>query len=331
LTLHNLCDIMLKVIQNYIFMSQNKLTTFIHNNLIATIIAALIVGGGLSTLAFTAYNSGTKSVQNNVTGTTASPLSSSSIIKSSSIVSSSSAQEIKKETVKETPKSFEVEKPKVVEEVKPAKVTDPVLKKNNTPIEVYNLELTNVRVGGIDPQGKLTYSDSIGRIILFGTQEPYYPSSTLNSKAIYSGLLIPRIDIGELVFEPSKGYLKDIIEPIIPDFSSPRTDANNGRTEFTTNATIPLENTFVSLFRKPSYEGALFYDLKTENNIIIRVFSDNYSEIANDKIGKKYILSGTIEYSTYFNSDNLYKVYNEKPQGDVYVPLNDQKLLIKAQ
>jgi hypothetical protein len=120
-------------------MSQNKITAFIHNNLIATIITALIVGGGLSGLAFSTYNSGAKSVQNKVSSSSIS-LSSSSQIKSSlvtssilssSLTSSSSSEEVKKEVikepVKEAPKTVEVEKPRVIEEIKPIKITTPVL------------------------------------------------------------------------------------------------------------------------------------------------------------------------------------------------------------
>jgi hypothetical protein len=118
--------------QNYIFMSQNKLTTFFHNNLIATIIAALIVGGGLTALGFSAYNSGAKSVQDNVTATTASPQPSSSTIKSSSVsssilsssvISSSSAVEVKKEKAEETQKASEVKNTNVVEPTKIEKKT----------------------------------------------------------------------------------------------------------------------------------------------------------------------------------------------------------------
>lgn len=107
-------------------MSQNKLTTFVHNNLILTLVITLLVGGGLSTLAFSAYNSGAKSVQSN-TSSSSSIISSSyldksssisSSILSSSIISSSSVVEIKKEVVKEVPKTVEVEKPKAVEEIK---------------------------------------------------------------------------------------------------------------------------------------------------------------------------------------------------------------------
>jgi hypothetical protein len=115
-------------------MSQNKIITFFHNNLIATIIAALLIGGGFSALAFSAYNSGAKSVQSNSTSSSSmisssSPIKASSVsslVLSSSIISSSSVEEVKKEVVKEpfkevvkeavkeTPKSVEVEKPKVV-------------------------------------------------------------------------------------------------------------------------------------------------------------------------------------------------------------------------
>jgi hypothetical protein len=115
-------------------MSQNKLTTFVQNNLVATIIAALVVGGGLSTLAFTAYNSGVKSIQSTISSSSSSASSSfqskSSSSLSSSTTSSSSSEEVKKEVakepVKETQKTVEVEKPKVVEAVKntPSKESD---------------------------------------------------------------------------------------------------------------------------------------------------------------------------------------------------------------
>ena len=219
-------------------MSQNKITTFIHNNLIATIIAALIIGGGLSALAFTAYNSGAKSVENSVTATTVSPQSFSSTIKSSSvassIISSSSSQEAKKEvvkeTVKETPKTLEVEKPKVIEEVKNVKIANPANVQAINKIDVTNLELTNVRVGGINPEGKITLSDSMGRIILFNPQDPYYPPTNYAGKASFSGSLKQRTDIGENVFEPIKGFLTDTIEPKIDDMTIINPDMNKTST-----------------------------------------------------------------------------------------------------
>lgn len=40
----------------------------------------------------------------------------------------------------------------------------------------------------------------------------------------------------------------------------------------------------------------------------------------------KYKVSGAVEYSNYFNSLNIYETYNVVYQGDVYTPVNDQKL-----
>jgi hypothetical protein len=90
-------------------MSQNKFSIFVQKNLIATIIVALIIAGGVLALAFSAYNSGAKSVQNNSTissNSSSSYQSKSSSSSSSSLISlavlTSSSQEIKKEAVMQT-------------------------------------------------------------------------------------------------------------------------------------------------------------------------------------------------------------------------------------
>jgi hypothetical protein len=133
-------------------MYQNKYTTFIQNNLVLTIIATLILGGGVSTLAFSVLNPSTKKLtQSNVADSSIEiQSSSSSLIKSnssnssiyisstssvsssvkiSSTISSSSVEELKKEVTKEIPKTVEVEKPKSIAVVDRVKITEPI--KNN--------------------------------------------------------------------------------------------------------------------------------------------------------------------------------------------------------
>jgi hypothetical protein len=334
-------------------MSQNKFTTFIHNNLITTIITALIIGGGLSALAFSTYNSGAKSVQSDVTAITVSSQSSSSVIKSSSvsssilsssIISSSSSEVSKKEPVKETPKTVEVEKAKVVEEVKPTKITDTILKNPDSPTGF-----------GID--GSFSFSNIKLSTPVAGPEVDWF-SLKSDSNEYYNFKHIAGAKTDDIKMYDDIFYVSGTAKLVSPGyydvlsilyFNKINSDQyNNANTISNTqniytdgsgrsNLTIPLENTFAIFYRASSYEGAMFYDFKTENNLIIRVLRSDYPNLKIDFIEKnyclsnclKFVISGTVKYSNYFNADKLYKTYNEVNQGDVYEPFDFQVLSIQ--
>ena len=338
-------------------MSQNKLTTFIHNNLVVTIIASLVVGGGLSTLAFSAYNSGAKSLQSNTSSSLSSVSSSitsksslivSSIV-SSSIISPSSIEEPKKETVKETPKTVEVEKPKVVEVQTPKKEVSRDKYING---KIFNLSridgsLEECENRNHSKDGYPFENDRFDCDVFYLNDND--KKFETNDWSLFNKFRI----IGNAKFQKSLnkdgsfGYYifdKDaIVEPQIDDmtqnapFVSDWIVGENTYDSSIPNATISLENTQVSFYRASSYEGGLFYDFTTDDSLVIRIPRSSYPNLNLNFTEKNYclkdcqrfIISGTVQYSTFYNSDQIYKTYKEIYQGDVYIPLNNQILSIQ--
>lgn len=338
-------------------MSQNKLTTFIHNNLVVTIIAALIVGSGLSTIAFTAFNSGNKTSENlkvsdskiisSIT-TTKSELVLNSIL-ANPITAPPPIEEPKKETVKETPKTVEVEKPKVVEVQTPKKEVSRDKYING---KIFNLSRIDGSLEECENRNhsKDGYPFENDRfdcdVFYLNDNDKKFETNDWN---LFNKFRI----IGNAKFQKSLnkdgsfGYYifdKDvIIEPQIDGmtqsapFVSDWIVGENTYDSSIPNATISLENTQVSFYRASSYEGGLFYDFTTDDSLVIRIPRSSYPNLNLNFTEKNYclkdcqrfIISGTVQYSAFYNSDQIYKTYKEIYQGDVYIPLNNQILSIQ--
>ncbi len=269
-------------------MSPNKITPFIKNNLVLTLVTTILVSSGISALAFSAINSRIKPSLSSITissksfstSSQARSNSASSLTTSSSIMPSSTIDNAKKEIAKVT----ETEKPKLIEGAKKLDSADTIGIQDINKIEVKNLILTNVRVGGIDPQGKVTLSDSTGRIVLFGPKEPYYPPANLDKKASFSGLLKQRKDIGENVFEPINGFLTDISSTPTAyengNLIEPRTDTNNGM-----ETPLIIQNKNLILTGPISLRGPAIIDwsfIMTSNDGAYYFFKNNFDKPLND-------------------------------------------------